>query len=65
MVDNSSKCIFMLIPMLGRVKNISYSSCLLYNYYLSLYKSNYLDGYLARLAHMTIPDSQYLKGSSV
>ena len=27
MVDNSSKCIFVLISKLGRVKNISYSSC--------------------------------------
>ena len=26
MVENSSKCVFLLIPMLGRVKNSHYSS---------------------------------------
>ena len=34
MVDNSSKCIlFVLIYMLGRLKNISYSSCFNFFFY--------------------------------
>ena len=40
MVDNSSKCVFVLFSMLGRVKNIQYSSCL---YWVRHIKSSNLE----------------------
>ena len=36
-VEDSSKCVFVLISMLGRVKNSHYSSCYSYNYSLVAY----------------------------